>query len=404
MIKLVDKDKCSGCCACFNACKIGALTMETDETGFWYPQIDKQKCVKCGACMRACPALDKPVYYSEKPRAYVIQNIDDEIRGQSTSGGAFTGIALEVLKQGGVIFGAAMDNDFNVSHICIDTEEGLARFRSSKYVQSNISFSYREAEKHLKNGRTVCFSGTPCQIYGLKKYLGKEYDTLLTVDVMCRAVPSPKVLHKYLDYQRKKYPSYDRIVFRDKGRGYSYSGIALYSKDKVLYRGGSESDQWLRLFLGGYCNRDTCHECLYQTGVRASDITLWDCWGIQNYAPEWDDNKGTTNAIAWTTKGQILIEEAHNSLRVKEIGIENIDASLNRHSLRKPTYDRERFFSDCEELSAEAFMAKYAPMTAKVRIKSMARSAMHTLHLHDVVRKTVHKLRKVRKKVKGGNK
>ncbi len=397
MIELVSKEKCSGCCACFNACKLGALTMETDETGFWFPHIDKEKCIECGVCMRACPALEKPEYKSDDPRAYIIQNKDDEIRRLSTSGGAFTAIAQQVIRQCGVVFGAAMDEDFNVSHIWVNNEEDLAKFRSSKYVQSKIGLSYREAERFLKGGRQVCFSGTPCQIFGLKKYLSKDYENLFTVDVMCRAVPSPKVLHKYIDYQRDKYPTFDRIIFRDKGRGYSYSGVALYKGDKVLYRGGSESDPWLRLFLRGYCNRDTCHECLYQDGVRASDITMWDCWGTQKYAPEWDDNKGTTNIIAWTEKGKDLLSQAAE-VRLKEIGIDNIDASLERNRLPKPEYDRIQFFYDCDNMTALSFLNKYAPMTMKVRLKRLIRTTMHSLHLHDTVRNAAHRIRKQGKK------
>lgn len=396
MIELVSKDKCSGCSACFNACKFDALSMETDETGFWFPRIDRNKCVECGVCKRACPAIERHTYKSDNPKAYIAQNKNNEIRKQSTSGGAFTAIAQKVIGNGGVVFGAAIDNDYRVSHICVDNEADLSKFRSSKYVQSWIGESYRAAERYLENGRQVCFSGTPCQINGLKKYLRKEYDNLLTVDVMCRAVPSPKILKKYLEYQKERYPQFNRIVFRDKGRGYSYSGIALYRDEKVLYRGGSEYDPWLRLFLGGFCNREACHECMYQTGVRASDITLWDCWGTQNYAPEWDDNKGTTNVITWSHQGEIILKSC-DGLRCKEIGIENIDASLDRKPLRKLAYNKKGFFEDADSMTSKEFIIKYAPLTLKVRAKSLIRSTMHTLHLHDTVRNVVHKLRKVKK-------
>ena len=396
MIALVSRDKCSGCSACLNACKNGALSMGTDNTGFWFPQIDNEKCIECGACVRACPALDKTNYKNDNPKAFIVQNIDDEIRRQSTSGGAFTAIAKQVIAADGVVFGAAIDSKYSVSHTWVENEDDLYKFRSSKYVQSKIGTSFRKVEEFLKEDRIVCYSGTPCQIYGLKKYLGKEYDNLITVDVMCRAVPSPKVLDKYIEFQKEKYPTFDRIVFRDKGRGYSYSGVALYQGDKVLYRGGSESDPWLRLFLGGYCNREACHKCLYQDGVRASDITMWDCWGTQNYAPKWDDNKGTTNLIAWTEKGKKIILLCKD-LRIKEIGIGNIDASLKRKTLYLPPYNRTQFFSDANAMEGKEFIQKYAPMTIKVRLKRMVRNTMHTLHLHDTVRKTVHKLRKVKK-------
>ena len=400
MIQLVNKSKCSGCSACYNACKVNALQMVEDKTGFWFPQIEKERCVECGACMKACPAMDKPYYSCDDPKAYIVQNKDDRIRRQSTSGGAFTGIARQIIAQGGVVFGAAIDENYHVSHIYVETEKGLGKFRSSKYVQSKIGSSYSKAESLLKSGRLVCFSGTPCQIYGLKKYLRKEYDNLITVDVMCRAVPSPKVLQKYLSYQREQYPEFDKIVFRDKGRGYSYSCVTLYQGKKVLYRGGSESDPWLRLFLGGYCNRETCHNCLYQTGVRASDITMWDCWGTQNYAPEWDDNKGTTNLIAWTKKGTELITNINSGLRVKESGINNIDASLTRSPLHVPNYNRNRFFDDCDKLTSSEFINKYAPMTFKIKLKRWGRETIYTLHLHNAMRKTVHCIRNVKKRIK----
>ena len=397
MIELVSKDKCSGCYACYNACNIGAVTMDTDKSGFWFPQIDTTKCIECSACVNACPAIEKAEYQSPDPKAFIIQNKDDEIRRQSTSGGAFTGIALQTINKNGVVFGAAIDSDYTVSHIFVDNADGLARFRSSKYVQSKINNSYREAERILKTGREVCFSGTPCQIYGLKKYLGKDYDNLVTVDFMCRAVPSPKVLNKYLDYQKSKYPGFDRIVFRDKSRGYSYSGVALFDGDKIVYRGGSEIDPWLRLFLGGYCNRESCYECKYQNGVRASDITLWDCWGTGAYVPEWDDNKGTTNAIAWTQKGLEALK-CDQYFRYKDIGIDNIDANIYRTKpLHKPDYDRIKFFNDCDTLPSTELISKYAPVTFKIRMKSFIRRSMYVLHIHDAVRNSVHKKRKAKK-------
>ena len=370
--------------------------METDETGFWFPHINREKCIECGACVKACPALDKPEYESEAPKAYIVQNKDDEIRRQSTSGGAFTAIAKQIINQGGVVFGAAMLEEYSVSHIWVDKEADLAKFRSSKYVQSKIGLSYREVERFLEDGRMVCFSGTPCQIYGLKKIsMGVSKGTLITVDVVCRAVPSPLILRKYLELQRDTFPEFDRLVFRDKGRGYSHSGIALYQGDKAVYRGGSESDPWLRTFLDGYCNRETCYECLYQDGVRSSDITLWDCWRTNEYAPEWNDNKGTTTVVAWTQNGKHLIESHEANLRCKEIPLEYVSETFKRNSLRKPgSYNRKQFFEDCSSLDAKSFFDKYEPITIKILLKKKARAVLHKLHLHDIARELVHKFRR----------
>ncbi|MBQ6257268.1 MAG: Coenzyme F420 hydrogenase/dehydrogenase, beta subunit C-terminal domain [Clostridia bacterium] len=398
MIALVPKEKCSGCSACLNACKTGALSMETDETGFWFPVIAREKCVECGACVRACPALETPAYQSDAPKAYIAQNKAEEIRRQSTSGGAFTALAKAVIAKGGAVFGAAMDGEYAVSHVWVEKESDLARFRGSKYVQSRIGLAYREAETLLRAGRPVCFSGTPCQIYGLKRYLGREYENLYTVDVVCRAAPSPKVLRKYLAYQKEKYPAYDRVVFRDKGRGYSYSGVALYAGEKVLYRGGSESDPWLRLFLGGFCNREACYECPYQTGARASDITLWDCWDTQRYAPEWDDNKGTTAMAVWTEKGGGLAASAAGDMRYKEIPLDSLRHKLDRQPLSRAKADAKALYRDCDALTPKQFMEKYAPLHGGVRLKSGLRRALHALRLHDFIRKLVHRGRRQRNK------
>lgn len=392
MIELVSKEKCSGCSACFNACKLGALTMETDETGFWFPKIDRVKCVECGTCVRACPAKEKPEYKCEDPKAYIVQNKDDEVRRQSTSGGAFTAIAKQIIRRGGVVFGAAIDDEYKVSHVWVETEEGLEKFRSSKYVQSWVGTAYQEAEKFLKDGREVCFSGTPCQINGLKKYLRKDYNNLLTIDVMCRAVPSPKVLKKYLEYQKERHPSFNRIVFRDKSLGYSYTTVALYQGTKTLYKEGSESDPWLRLFLGGFCNRSSCYYCIYQDSNRASDITLCDWWDISSISKEMDDNKGATGVVVWSLRGRKVFDCTLEECTYKEIPFQKLNDRLHsRESLNKRQFDD--FYKDLDVLSAHQFISKYVPRTRKITVKRTVRRVMVKLHLHEFVRRLKHKLR-----------
>lgn len=395
MIELVNKSQCSGCSACFNACKFDALTMVADETGFIFPKIDQYKCMTCAACVRACPALEKPEFQSVDAKAYVLQHKDYEIRKQSTSGGAFTGIAQQIIKQGGVVFGASIDKNFNVNHTWVDNEAGLYKFRNSKYVQSSIGLAYREAEKILKTGRTVCFSGTPCQIYGLKKYLGKEYANLLTVDVMCRAVPSPKILHKYLEYQKEKFPTFDKVFFRDKGRGYSYSGVALYDGNKVLYRGSSESDPWLRLFLGGMCIRESCTQCLFQKGTHASDITLCDWWDVGEIDKSLDDNKGTTGLVLWTEKAKGLLKTIRPVFRIKEIELEKLKDRIEKREAKRKDLGKD-FYIDADKLSPSQFINKYAPVSGNVRIKRYVRLIIYKLHIHNTIRNVIHYLRKIK--------
>lgn len=398
MPNLATKEKCTGCAACLNRCGVSAIRMEADKTGFLFPVIDSTKCVECKLCERACPVLEKIEIPEASPKAYIVQNKDTGIRMQSTSGGAFTAIASSVIERGGVVYGAAFGDNYVVRHTEEKSQDGLWKFRNSKYVQSEIGNTYKKAEHYLKHGILVCYSGTPCQIQGLKKFLNKDYENLITIDFMCRAVPSPKVFQKYVLYLENKYPSMNKLVFRDKTRGYSYSTLSIYDENnKSLYRGGSEYDQWLRLFFKGYCNRESCYSCQFQTGNRASDFTLWDCWGTQNYAPEWDDNKGTTNVIVWTEKGQKLFTGILNKLKSIEIGMDAIDASLERTTLPRPSFEANIFWNDVEKLDNKAFFDIYAPFSKKIIIKSFTRHLIWKLHLHNAIRKTVHKVRKLRK-------
>ncbi|MDD4760518.1 MAG: Coenzyme F420 hydrogenase/dehydrogenase, beta subunit C-terminal domain, partial [Bacteroidaceae bacterium] len=260
--------------------------MEPDQGGFLYPVIDENLCVNCGLCAMVCPALS-PIRQNScfSPRAFVMQNVDEEIREQSTSGGSFTAIAETVIDLSGVVYGAAMAENFEVQHTVAKSKSELEKFRNSKYVQSKIGDCFIEVKAYLKKKTPVLFSGTPCQINGLLKYIGGANENLLTVDLVCHSVPSPAVFRKYMEYQLKKFPNTKNVVFRDKKRGYDYSTMALYGPDKkgeekCFYRKGSESDLWFRSFLPGLCDRENCYACTYQNNPRTSDITIWDCFTI----------------------------------------------------------------------------------------------------------------------------
>lgn len=203
MLQLTDKQDCCGCHACASVCARQCITMQEDNEGFLYPVVDASTCTDCGLCEKVCPVInqDEP----RKPlKVYAAKNRNEEIRRQSSSGGIFTPLAESVIRDGGVVFGAKFDKDWNVVHAWTDTIEGITDFRGSKYVQSTIGDAYREAREFLKQGRKVLFSGTPCQIAGLRKFLRKEYDNLLAVDVVCHGVPSPLVWRKYLEETRVK--------------------------------------------------------------------------------------------------------------------------------------------------------------------------------------------------------
>ena len=234
MIDIKDKKDCCGCSACVQKCPKQCISLKEDCEGFLYPIVDKDICIDCGLCEKVCPIL----YQGEerKPlKVFAAKNHDEEIRKQSSSGGIFTLLAEKIINEGGVVFGAKFDENWDVKHDYTETIEGLAAFRGSKYVQSRIEDNYRKAETFLKQGRKVLFSGTPCQIAGLKRFFRKEYENLLTVDFICHGVPSPGVWRRYLqetvarmcDKNRVstdpisiKNARVESISFRDKSHGW----------------------------------------------------------------------------------------------------------------------------------------------------------------------------------------
>ncbi len=394
MPRLAEKDLCTGCAACYNSCKFGAIKMDEDlKEGFLYPIIDVEKCKSCGACEKACPVVAvKEIEKPESPYACVARNKDEAIRAQSTSGGAFTAIAEVILDKGGVVFGASMDSDFKVKHIYVQNKEDLRLFRNSKYVQSEIGDSFKACKDFLDADRWVCFSGTPCQVKGLLYYIGKEYNKLITVDVMCHSGPSPLIFKKYIGYQKSKGKPFDTVIFRDKKRGYSYSNMVLCNGEKEVIRAGSELDPWFRIFLHGHSDRMSCFDCRAQARIRENDITLWDCWKIKELAPMFDDNKGATNCVVWSEKGKRLFEEAKKKLETVDISYERVADSLVRIK-STPRANREQFFKDAREMTDVEFINKYFPESIKVKTKSIIRIILLRLNLHDIVRDIAHKLK-----------
>lgn len=392
MPKLIESNKCCGCTACANICAKGAISMHPNEEGFIHPQIDSSLCIECGLCEKACPGLLPAKRHNNNfhPKTYIIQHRSDTIRYQSTSGGAFSAIAQEVIRRNGVVFGAVMTEDLKVQHTYVETENGLALFRNSKYVQSDIGDNFKTARNFLISNRMVCFSGTPCQINGLYKYLGRNFDNLITVDVVCKSVPSPLVFDKYVEFKKQKEKTISDIVFRDKKRGFLYCTMAHYGShearynNKDQYRRGSESDEWLRLFLSGQISRTSCANCLYQADAHVSDITLGDIWETSD--PSWDDDKGTTLAHVWTEKGQSIIDYINNkTTRCREYNL-----VVNKHININIYSNRDQLFKDVRDLSPEAFFNIYAPYNVFVKLKNYSRFILYKLHLQTFFRHIKH--------------
>lgn len=395
MIEITEKSKCTGCTACKSICPQKCIKMVADEEGFLYPQVDKKKCIRCNLCEKVCPVLHVHEYKKDQ-KAYIFQHKDNDIRRQSTSGGAFTAIAEYVLNQNGIVYGAMFDDKFKVIHNSVEKAEDLYKFRNSKYVQSELGESFTKVKAELENGRYVCFSGTSCQIEGLKKFLNKEYEKLLLVDVVCRAVPSPLVWQKYLNIKKKENSNIKDIRFRDKFYGYKYSNFTIFNKEnKITYHEGIETDQYLRAFFSNICDRPSCYECVFKKQNRESDITIWDCFEVEKYNKTFDDDKGTTRVLTHTKKGNNIIKEIAKTHKVNEIDVEkSINNFLAMFQPIKKNNKREQFFKDINTLDEETVFKKYFPITLKVRFEKYGRLILLKTGIYKKILKLGKKIRK----------
>lgn len=345
MIKITQKKDCCGCEACRQVCPRQCITMASDAEGFLYPVVDSSKCVDCGMCEKVCPVISQAE--ARRPiTAFAAKHSDEQVRKDSSSGGAFTAIAKSVIARRGVVFGAAFDSHWGVEHRCADTVNGIVAFRGSKYVQSRIGEAFRSAKRELDEGRVVLFSGTPCQIAGLRRFLRKDYQRLLTVEVVCHGVPSSMIWADYLSYLS----SGDKVVsvdFRNKAKGWKMFGIKVVLSNNGEYYSSLLKDLYMQGFLQNIYLRPSCYDCPAKSGKSGSDIALADFWGIEQVCPHIDDDKGVSLAMAYTQKGLKAIEEAGLSLVETDFDVAcRLNPAID-HSVDEPEC-RSRFFLDYE--------------------------------------------------------
>ena len=387
MIEIKDKSLCSGCSACKNICPKNAIEMIEDECGFKYPKINRELCINCGLCNKVCPILNKKIG-ENNPKCYACYNKDEKTRMNSSSGGIFSLLATEILNRNGVVFGAAFNNDFSLTHQYIEKIEDLDKLRTSKYLQSNIGDSYKQVKKFLNSDRYVLFTGTPCQIEGLISYLGKNYDKLYTQDIICHGVPSPKVWKKYLEYREKidkEKPK--KINFRDKKQeGWKMFSLSFKYKEKE-YSKNQKQDLYMKAFLKDVCLRNSCYNCSFRKKQRLSDITLADYWGIEKIHPELDDNKGTSLVLVNSNKGKKLYSAINRLIISKEVTIEDAIRS-NKALIKSPNLNKNRnkFFKNLDKKEFDILVKKYVPkasVTKKIqnKTKRILKSLLKKLHL-----------------------
>ena len=339
-----DKKDCCGCRACMNVCPMNAISMKMDEYGFNYPEINEKVCIGCNKCVNSC-AFQKKEEQNVPIKSYAAVSKQEEVLKKCASGGIFTTLATYVIeKQGGIAYGAAYDESWNVQHIGIETVKDLYKLQGSKYVQSDTNVSYQDVKKELEKGRVVLYSGTPCQIAGLYGYLGKKYSNLITVDLVCHGVPSTKMFKEYIALLENKYKG--RVVnfnFRDKTKGWAKNASCIIDtgeETKKIDLWQSESS-YLYYFSESYLFRDSCYNCKYTSKNRPADITIGDFWGIENVHPEilrkrgWDEKKGISLIIVNTLIGECALNEITDLLMLEESSFENM-AKYN-HQLKEPS-------------------------------------------------------------------
>ena len=368
---MVDKAKCTGCSACAAVCPKGAITMEPDENGFLYPVVDQNRCVRCGKCHRAClpawEAVDEPA-----EEAFLAMAQDESLIQKSSSGGVFSLLAEGILRRGGVVFGCAMTDDCTAAHhIGVEDLSQLWQLRGSKYVQSRTKDALRQAEIALKVDRPVLFSGTPCQIAGVKGLLG-DHENLLTVDVICHGVPSPMVWRTYLkELEQTCGAKAVRVRFRDKTEGWQRYSLVVEFENGKVYRKNVLEDLYLRGFVEDLYLRQSCHSCAFKGGNYKSDLTVGDLWGVARIRPELRSAAGVSLLIPHTDAGRKAIASLTGCTVEQIPAEEGLKHNPSYYRPVKPSPFRERALAQIRRRGTGKTLHKYCgnSLGAKLRKK-----------------------------------
>ena len=322
-------------------------------------------------------------------KVYACFNKDKDVRLSSSSGAVFSSLAEYVLNKNGIVYGVAMSEDcYSAEFIAVTDEVGLARLRGSKYLQAKIGNTFKSVKENLIAGRYVLFTGTGCQVNGLKSFLERDYDNLICVDVICHGAPSPALWRKYAEYQEKKNGGKLKgINFRCKDDGWVDFGMKevmkSIPKNKMKKNFISkDNDSYMRMFLQDYCLRPSCYECTAKK-VKMSDLTIADFWGINNVAPDMDDGIGTSLVLIRTAKGNDLFESANGNMKMKEVSYEDgvKGNPAEYRSCARPS-ERDKFFEDMRTMSFEELKEKYAvPIrySLKTRVKRKIKAAIRKI-------------------------
>jgi len=377
-INRLEKSKCTGCYACYNACPKNCITMEKDEEGFAYPKINLEQCNDCGLCESSCPILNKVIIKQNdgKPVVYAAWSLNEEIRVNSTSGGIFSEFAIHILNKGGYICSARYGENQKIEHCLINSVHDLSSIRQSKYAQSDVGLVYKEIRKLLNNNETVLFCGTPCECAGLINFLKKNYEKLIVIDFVCRGSNSPKVYEKFLEYLEVKHHSkVKKVWFKNKTYGWNRFSTKVEFEDGQNYLEDRNHD----IYILGYIKynlymRPSCANCQFKELSRVSDITLADFWGVKLSDSSLDIEKGTSLVMINSCKGNDLFEQIKTNIFWESKTMEDALAG-NASILISPVMSpkRDYFFKNLDSMSYNELMKRCCKEKISVELKSIVK-------------------------------
>lgn len=360
-ISTLKKDECCGCSACMSCCPTKAIEMQPDYEGFLYPVVDESKCIECSKCIKICKDVK---FFDEPQHIYACWSKDNSLRAKSSSGGIFSMLAERTLAHGGKVCAVGYSDDCTEClHKIISSPDELDDLRRAKFVQSKKYDIYERLKSLLSEGNEILFCGTPCEVGGLKQFLGKNYDNLLTCDIICGCVSSPEVYKIYINYLCEKHNSnVISVNFKDKRAGWRGKAIAVRFANGEEYLNSILDDDYCVSFHSRYNIRPSCFNCKYRNLQRGADFTLGDFWAIDLYKPEYDDNKGTSFVLTNTSKADAILQELDINIHLMDIDYEEYSNKFNwcmhRNPWVMPEEDRKQFYDDLKSMPFDEMALK----------------------------------------------
>ena len=379
MIDKVSVQECTLCGACVNVCPADAISFSKPYLDFCYPQVKEDICIHCNQCEQACPILGNKGKPDEGyPVAFAAKSENDSMRMRSSSGGAFYELASQMLRDGGYVCGAVFDDEFHVKHILSNAKEDILCMMGSKYAQSDMGYCYRKVKDVLEKGCKVLFSGCPCQVAGLRTFLGKEYPNLLLVELICHGIPSDQMLQTYIGMQERKYGAkLTRMEFRNKKKGWHNSSVRMEFENHRIYSIPYTSDAHTIGFLRNITLKSSCYDCHFRNFTAGSDIIMGDFWGAEVELPE-DDNKGISAILVNSGKGMDIIDRCN--LALTPANVETV-IKYNKNLLcsAAPSPQRSSFYASADTNGLEEAIQRYLEESAIQKLKRQSRYALRCI-------------------------